>query len=81
MPPHPSSNFEIQIYYPKAPNIKSTNSRNNLPKIKDGAYVINLDRYKSIRTYWIALHLDSDNVAYFDNLGPAFIFENRFKNS
>ena len=23
-------------------------SRNNLPKVKDGAYVINLDEYKSI---------------------------------
>ena len=81
MPPHPSSNFKIQICYPKAPNIKGINSRNNLPKIKDGAYVINLDRYKSIRTHWITLHLDSDNVAYFDNLGAAYIFENRFKNS
>ena len=30
-------------------------SRNNLPKIKDGTYVINLDEFKSIGTHWIAL--------------------------
>ena len=27
-------------------------SRNYLPKIKDGAYVINFDKYKSIGTHW-----------------------------
>ena len=31
-------------------------SRNNLPnKIKDGAYVINLDEHKDTGTHWIAL--------------------------
>ena len=33
---HFSTNFEIQNYYPKAPNFKGINSRNNLPKIKVG---------------------------------------------
>ena len=28
-------------------------SRNELPKIKDRAYVTNLDEYKSIGTHWI----------------------------
>ena len=33
-------------------------SRDNLPnKIKDGAYVINLDEYSDIGTHWIALHV------------------------
>ena len=36
MPPHPSTNFKIQNYYPKAPKFKGINSRNNLPKIKMG---------------------------------------------
>ena len=35
--------------------------KNNLPKIKDQAYVINLDEYKSIRTHWIALYLNGNN--------------------
>ena len=29
-------------------------SRDNLPnKIKDGAYIINLDKYSDMRTHWI----------------------------
>ena len=40
MPLHPVTNFEIQKHY----QIESKfNSRNNLPKIKNGVYVINLD--------------------------------------
>ena len=42
-------------------------SRNNLPKIKDGAYVINLNEYKSIGTYLIALSVNNNNVIYFDS--------------
>ena len=41
-------------------------SRNKLPKIKDEAYVISLDGYKSIGTHWIALYLNNDNVTYLD---------------
>ena len=44
-------------------------SRNSLPKIKDGAYVINLDEFKSIGTHWIALYVNSNNVIYFDSFG------------
>ena len=33
------------------PKFNGVYSRNNLPKIKDGAYVINLDEYKSIGTH------------------------------
>ena len=43
MPPHPLTNFEIQKCYKKEPTFNSVYSRNNLPKIKDGTYVINLD--------------------------------------
>ena len=41
MPPYPLTNFEIQKFYQL-----SVFSRNNLPKIKDGAYVISLDEYE-----------------------------------
>ena len=31
-------------------------SRNNLPKkVKDGAYVTNLDEYAGVGTHWVAL--------------------------
>ena len=43
MPPHPLINFEIQKYYQNEPKRNGVYSKSNLPKIKDGAYVINLD--------------------------------------
>ena len=55
MPPYPSTNFEIQKYYVNGPRLNGVYSKNNLPKIKYGAYVINLDEYKSVGTHWIAL--------------------------
>ena len=51
---HPLTNFKIQKYYKNKPKFNGVYSRNNLPKIKDGAYVINHDEYKSIGTHWIA---------------------------
>ena len=44
---------------------------NNLPKIKDGAYVINLDEYELIGTHWIDLYVD--NVTSFDSFGDQHI--------
>ena len=34
---------------------------------KDGAYVEDLVEYKSIGFHWIALHMNSDNITYFDS--------------
>ena len=45
MPPHPLNNFEIQKYYQNEPRFNGASSRDNLPQIKDGAYIINLDKY------------------------------------
>ena len=44
-------------------------SRDNLPKIKDGAYVISLDKYSDIGTHWVALYVQNskNNVIYFDS--------------
>ena len=43
-------------------------SRNNLPKkIKDGAYLINLDEYADVGTYWIALFGNRSEIVYFDS--------------
>ena len=73
MPPHLLINFEIQIYYPNKPKFNVVYSRNNLPKIKDEVYVINLDEYQSIGTHWIALHVNGNNVTYFDSFGVEHI--------
>ena len=44
MLPHPLTNFEIQKYYQNESRFNGIYYRNNLSKkIKDGAYVINLD--------------------------------------
>ena len=50
MPHHPLNNFEIQKYYQNGPKFYGVSLKNNLPKIKDEAYVINFDDYKSIQT-------------------------------
>ena len=56
MPPYPLTNFEIQKYYKNEPRFNSVFSRNNLPKkIKDVAYIKNLDEYSNVGTHWIAL--------------------------
>ena len=67
MPPHPLTNFEIQKYYENEPKFNSVNSRKNLLKIKGGTYTINLDKYESVGTHWIALYVNDKNVAYFDS--------------
>ena len=48
---HPLTYFEIQKYNPNEPKFNGVYSRNNLHKIKDGTYVINLDDFKSIRNH------------------------------
>ena len=73
MPPHPLTNFKIQKYYQKKPKFNGVCSKNNLPKIKDGTYVVYLDEYKSIETHWIALHSNNDNATYFDSFGVEHI--------
>ena len=55
-------------------NLMGYNSRDNLPKIKDWAYVINLDKYSDIATHWVALCLNnSNNVTQFDSFGVEHI--------
>ena len=66
---HPLTNVEIQKYYQNEHDFNGVYSRNNLLKIKDGVYVINLDEYKSIQTHWIVLYVDDNNVIYFDSFG------------
>ena len=60
MPPHPLTNFEIQKYYQNEHRFNGVYSRDNQPKIKDGAYVINLDEYPDIGTHWVALYVYND---------------------
>ena len=50
MQPHPLTNFEIS-YYQNKHGFNGTYQRDNLPKIKGGAYVLNLDLYELVGTH------------------------------
>ena len=74
MKPHPLTNFEIQKYYENEPIFNGVYSRNILPKkIKDRAYVINLDEYKDTGTHWITLFWSRNKIVYFDRFGVEYI--------
>ena len=67
MPPHPLTNFEIQKYYQNEPRFNGVFSRDNLQKIKDGTYIINLDEYSNIGTHWVAFYVQNNHATYFDS--------------
>ena len=53
-------NFEIQKYYQKEPKFNGINSKNNLPKVKNG---------QSVGTPWISLYVNAEYVTYFHSFG------------
>ena len=74
MMPHPLTNSEIQKYYQNEPRFNGVYSRDNLPRRKDGTYIINLDEYSDIGTQWVALYVqNNNNVTYFDSFGVEHI--------
>ena len=66
-------------YYENDARLNGVYSRDYLPnKIKDGSYVINLDEYSDIGTYWVSLWVNNNNnnnnnVTYFDSFGVEYI--------
>ena len=80
MSPHHLTNFERQKYYQNKPKFNGFYSRNNLRKIKDGTYVINLDEFKSIRIPWIAWYVNGNKIMILIAL-ELKIFQKKFKNS
>ena len=44
-----------------------------LKKIKDGAYIINLDEYANVGTDWITLFCKKSEIVYFDSFGVEYI--------
>ena len=76
MSPHPLTNFEIQRYYENESRFYGIYSRNNLPKkIKDEAYVINLNNYADVGMHWIALFCNRNEIVYFDSFGVEYVPE------
>ena len=75
IPPHLITKFELQKYKNES-IFNGVYSRDNLPKIKDGAYIINFDECSDIGTHWVALWVSqaspkdvNNNVTYFDSFG------------
>ena len=80
MLPHPLTNFEIQ----KSIITMNLNFMVFIPeiiyqKIKDGAYVINLDAYSDIGTHWIALYVLNNYVTYLEDSFAVNIFQKKLK--
>ena len=74
MPSHPLTNFEIQKYYHNESKFNGVFSRDSLPnKIKDGAYVINLNKYSDTGTHLIVLYVKNNDITYFDSFGVEHI--------
>ena len=74
IPPHPLTNLEIQMYYQNEPRFNGVYSRYDFPdKIKDGAYVINLDEYSDAGTRSITLYVASKTITYFEGFGVEHI--------
>ena len=55
------------------PKSNGVYSRNNLSKIKNGTYIINLDEYELIGIHRITLYINIENVTYFDSFGIEYI--------
>ena len=60
-------------HYENASRFNGVYSRDNLSKIKDGAYIIYLDKYSDIGTHCFALWVNNNNVTYFDSFGVEHI--------
>ena len=88
MPPHPLTNFKIQKYYENEPRfivqkyyeneprfIGVISRDNMLTKVKDWAYIINLDEYKDVATRWIASFCNRSEIVCFDNFGVEHLSE------
>ena len=66
-------------YFKDVKGFNEVFSRNNLPKLKNGAYVINLGHSEYTRTHWVVIFVKKDKffefpeVIYFDSFGIEYI--------
>ena len=66
----PLRNIEITSYEPR---FNGVFPRDNLPRIKGEACIINLDDKKGEVTHWVSLFNDRNNVVYLDSFGMEYI--------
>ena len=75
---HPLNNVKITNYFNYESRFNGVFSRNNLPRIKDGAYIIKLDDKNSKGTHWISLFIDRNAAVYFESFEIEYISQNIF---
>ena len=63
----------MKDYFKNAKIFNGVFSRNNLPKLENGAYVINLDHSKNTGKHWVVIFVKSNEVIYFDSIGVEHI--------
>ena len=63
------SHIEINKYINYGPGFHGAFPRQNLRRIKDGAYVINLDDQQRKGTHWVSLFVNRNTAVYFDSFG------------
>ena len=73
------NNIETANYFKCKSRFNSVFSINNLPRIKDGAYVRNLDEKYSKGTHWVSLFIDRNISACFDTVGIEYIAQEVLK--
>ena len=76
---HLLSNINITSYFNYKPWFYGVFSRDNLPRIKDGAYVININDNKSKGAQWVSLIFDRNTAMYFDFFLKSNIFLNVYQ--
>ena len=65
---HPLNNIEATNYFKYKPRFNGVFSRSKLPRIKDWAYVINIDDKNSKETHWLSLFFDINTAIAFQFL-------------
>ena len=70
---HPLNNIEIINYFNYEPIFNRTFSRNNLPRIKDRAYIINLEDKNNKGTHWVSFFINKITAVYFDSFGIEYV--------
>ena len=63
----------MQDYFKNEKRFNGVFSRSNLPNLKNGAYVINLDHSKNIGAHCVVIFVKKNEVIYLDSFGVEYI--------
>ena len=69
----PLKQYQVTGYFNYESRFKGVFLRNNLPRIKHGSYVTNIDNKNSEGTIWVSLFNDRNAAVYFDSFGIEYI--------